>query len=208
MRRATSPIVIALFSLLALASGLSYANPAAAPDAISALLSEAKAQPASNTPKQEDALGHFMQENQLLGRLSDRASGLVNTSMGFLGMPYRLGGNGEQDGGVDCSGFVRAVYQRTLGKVLPRRAAEQAAATQSISTAELQPGDLVFFNTMHRAFSHVGIYIGNNQFIHSPRTGSTVRVEDMSKSYWQSRFNGARRVDTTQNDSNEIKAGF
>ena len=97
MRRATSPIVIALFSLLALASGMVCANPSAAPDAISALLSEAKAQPASNTPKQEDALGHFMQENQLLGRLSDRASSLVNTSMGFLGMPYRLGGNGEQD---------------------------------------------------------------------------------------------------------------
>ena len=103
---------------------------------------------------------------------------------------------------------MRAVYQRTLGKVLPRRAAEQAQATQSIDKEELQPGDLVFFNTMHRAFSHVGIYIGNNQFIHSPRTGSTVRVEDMSKSYWQTRFNGARRVDTTQNDSNEIKSAF
>ena len=207
MRRTLRTIWAALLILVASAA---TAAPDAAPDMIGALLSErsqAQAQAQVNA-KSEDKLGHFMQENQLLGRLSDRASGLVNTSMGFLGMPYRLGGNGEQDGGVDCSGFVRAVYQRTLGKVLPRRAAEQAQATQSIDKEELQPGDLVFFNTMHRAFSHVGIYIGNNQFIHSPRTGSTVRVEDMSKSYWQTRFNGARRVDTTQNDSNEIKSAF
>ena len=196
MRRTLRTIWAALLILVASAA---TAAPDAAPDMIGALLSE-RSQAQVNA-KSEDKLGHFMQENQLLGRLSDRASGLVNTSMGFLGMPYRLGGNGEQDGGVDCSGFVRAVYQRTLGKVLPRRAAEQAQATQSIDKEELQPGDLVFFNTMHRAFSHVGIYIGNNQFIHSPRTGSTVRVEDMSKSYWQTRFNGARRVDTTQNDS-------
>ncbi|MFI0546913.1 MAG: C40 family peptidase [Brachymonas sp.] len=175
----------------------------ATPDAIAALI-DSKSQ-TSATNKQDDALGSFMDDKQLLERLGDRASSLVNTSMGFLGMPYRLGGNGEQDGGVDCSGFVRAVYQRTLGKVLPRRAAEQADATKTIQKDELQPGDLVFFNTMHRAFSHVGIYIGNNQFIHSPRTGSVVRVEDMGKSYWQSRFNGARRVDTTQNDSVEIK---
>ena len=207
MRRTLRSIWAALLILVASAA---TAAPDAAPDMIGALLSErgqGQAQAQVNA-KSEDKLGHFMQENQLLGRLSDRASGLVNTSMGFLGMPYRLGGNGEQDGGVDCSGFVRAVYQRTLGKVLPRRAAEQAQATQSIDKEELQPGDLVFFNTMHRAFSHVGIYIGNNQFIHSPRTGSTVRVEDMSKSYWQTRFNGARRVDTTQNDSNEIKSAF
>jgi cell wall-associated NlpC family hydrolase len=203
MRRTLRTIWAALLILVASAA---TAAPDAAPDMIGALLSE-RSQAQVNA-KSEDKLGHFMQENQLLGRLSDRASGLVNTSMGFLGMPYRLGGNGEQDGGVDCSGFVRAVYQRTLGKVLPRRAAEQAQATQSIDKEELQPGDLVFFNTMHRAFSHVGIYIGNNQFIHSPRTGSTVRVEDMSKSYWQTRFNGARRVDTTQNDSNEIKSAF
>lgn len=179
----------------------------ASPDAIDALLAE-RAEPVPSVQqgdKAEDTLGSFMHEQQIFSRLGDRASRLVNTSMGFLGMPYRLGGNGEQDGGVDCSGFVRAVYQRTLGKVLPRRAAEQAEATRTINKDELQPGDLVFFNTMHRAFSHVGIYIGNNQFIHSPRSGSVVRVEDMSKSYWQTRFNGARRVDTTQNDSKEIK---
>jgi cell wall-associated NlpC family hydrolase len=79
--------------------------------------------------------------------------------------------------------------------VLPRRAAEQARATQTISQDELKPGDLVFFNTMRSAFSHVGIYIGDNKFIHAPRSGAQVRVEDMRQSYWVKRFNGARRVD-------------
>jgi len=75
-----------------------------------------------------------------------------------------------------------------------RAAAEQAAATQEIDRSELKPGDLVFFNTMKQAFSHVGIYVGDGKFIHSPRSGSQVRVEDMRKTYWQQRFNGARRV--------------
>ncbi len=79
--------------------------------------------------------------------------------------------------------------------MLPRRAADQAAATQAISKEELKPGDLVFFNTMRRAFSHVGIYIGEGKFIHAPRSGSSVRVDDMNSSYWNTRFNGARRVD-------------
>jgi cell wall-associated NlpC family hydrolase len=122
-----------------------------------------------------------------------RASDLVITTLGFLGVPYRRGGNTVETG-FDCSGFVRAMYDQTVGHLLPRRAAEQAAATQKIDRSELKPGDLVFFNTMRRAFSHVGIYIGEGRFIHSPRSGAQVRVEDMSASYWQRRFNGARRV--------------
>jgi cell wall-associated NlpC family hydrolase len=86
------------------------------------------------------------------------------------------------------------VFEESVGKVLPRRSDEQAAATQPIERTELKPGDLVFFNTMRRAFSHVGIYVGDGKFIHSPRAGATVRVEDMRKSYWETRFNGARRV--------------
>jgi cell wall-associated NlpC family hydrolase len=89
---------------------------------------------------------------------------------------------------------VKAMYEQTLGLVLPRRADEQAAATQKIQRAELQPGDLVFFNTMRRAFSHVGIYVGDGKFIHSPKPGAQVRVEDMGQSYWVHRFDGARRV--------------
>ena len=125
--------------------------------------------------------------------VADKASNLVVTAMGFLGVPYRRGGNSAETG-FDCSGFVKAMYEQTIGLVLPRRANEQAAATQAIDRKDLQPGDLVFFNTMKRAFSHVGIYVGEGKFIHSPKPGAQVRVEDMGGSYWQQRFNGARRV--------------
>jgi cell wall-associated NlpC family hydrolase len=125
--------------------------------------------------------------------VSDQASGLVINAMAFLGVPYRWGGNSFESG-FDCSGFVRAVYEQSLGKVLPRRSDQQAAATEVIDRSELRPGDLVFFNTMRRAFSHVGIYVGEGRFIHSPRAGAHVRMEDMRVAYWNSRFNGARRV--------------
>ena len=91
-----------------------------------------------------------------------------------------------------------------MGHRLPRRAEEQAAATQKIDRSELKPGDLVFFNTMRRAFSHVGIYVGDGKFIHAPRTGAEVRVEDMNGSYWQRRFNGARRVLSAQDEAKTV----
>jgi len=138
------------------------------------------------------------QIGQVRQTVGNKASELVIHSMGFLGVPYKRGGNSAETG-FDCSGFVRAVYEQTVGQVLPRRADQQAAATQTIDKSELQPGDLVFFNTMKRAFSHVGIYVGDNKFIHSPRSGAEVRVEDMRVGYWQTRFNGARRVETTSN---------
>ncbi len=122
-----------------------------------------------------------------------RMSGLVVAAMGALGLAYRRGGN-DYESGFDCSGFVRALYQQNFNLLLPRRAAEQAAATQSIARDELKPGDLVFFNTLNRAYSHVGIYVGDHRFIHSPRTGAVVRIEDMRVNYWNRRYNGARRV--------------
>ena len=129
-------------------------------------------------------------------KVRDWASDLVISSMSYLGVPYRLGGN-SQDTGFDCSGFTSHVYQRVLGVKLPRRAAEQAqmSGMRPVDVADLKPGDLVFFNTLRRAFSHVGIYIGNNRFIHAPRSGTVVRIEDMGLSYWQQRFNGARRAE-------------
>lgn len=125
--------------------------------------------------------------------VSNKASELVVNAMGFLGVPYKRGGNTVETG-FDCSGFVRAIYEQSIGLLLPRRAEQQAAATQRIDKTELQPGDLVFFNTMRRAFSHVGIYVGDGKFIHSPKPGAEVRVESMGVSYWQRRFDGARRV--------------
>jgi cell wall-associated NlpC family hydrolase len=122
-----------------------------------------------------------------------KASELVVNAMGFLGVPYKRGGN-TAESGFDCSGFVRAMYEQSVGLLLPRRAEQQAAATQRIEKTDLQPGDLVFFNTLQRAFSHVGIYVGDGKFIHSPKPGAQVRVESMGISYWSSRFDGARRV--------------
>jgi cell wall-associated NlpC family hydrolase len=145
------------------------------------------------------------QLQQARDSVSGRASSLVINAMGFLGVPYRYGGNSAETG-FDCSGFVRAVFEQSVGKILPRRADEQAAATQSIDSSELKPGDLVFFNTMKRAFSHVGIYVGDGKFIHSPRSGSYVRVEDMRQAYWKTRFNGARRVPITSADSTQTVA--
>jgi cell wall-associated NlpC family hydrolase len=156
--------------------------------------------PAAAAPSTDDEMGRFMTEKGLLERIGqaglnvrDRTSELVLHAMGFLGVPYRRGGNSVETG-FDCSGFVRAIYEQTVGLVLPRKADDQAAATQVIDRQDLQPGDLVFFNTMRRAFSHVGIYVGEGKFIHSPKPGQQVRVEDMSGSYWHRRFDGARRV--------------
>lgn len=164
----------------------------------------AQAAPQASNP---DEFDRFIADKGLITRLedvshkvadrahnvADRASSLVMNAMGFLGVPYKRGGNSAETG-FDCSGFVRAMYEQTVGLLLPRRADQQAAATQVIDKKELQPGDLVFFNTMRRSFSHVGIYVGDNKFIHAPRSGAEIRVEDMGVAYWARRFNGARRV--------------
>ena len=167
------------------------ATPAAPlPDGVTQLLIERGLLPAKAAP--------------LVQNMRDKASDLVISAFDFLGVPYRRGGNSEETG-FDCSGFTRHVFERTLGLVLPRRADEQAKADglQKVDRDELKPGDLVFFNTLRRTFSHVGIYVGDGKFIHAPRTGQTVRVEDMREAYWMRRFTGARRVPGV-NDGNEL----
>jgi cell wall-associated NlpC family hydrolase len=167
----------------------------------SLLLATASAQ--ASPGASPDEMDHFLAEKGLLNTIGhvrqsvgNKASELVVNAMGFLGVPYRRGGNSAETG-VDCSGFVKAIYEQTIGLILPRRAEQQAAATQNIDRAELQPGDLVFFNTMRRAFSHVGIYVGDGKFIHAPKPGAEVRVESMGVAYWARRFDGARRVQGT-----------
>ena len=135
-------------------------------------------------------------EYALVGRIRDKASDMVLTAMNFLGVPYVRGGSSAERG-FDCSGFTRHVFEMSVGLVLPRRVDEQATAKGLIKVKreELKPGDLVFFNTLKRTFSHVGIYVGDGKFIHSPRTGGEVRVEDMRFVYWAKRFTGARRAE-------------
>ena len=178
MRMFTPALVVAIVALYVTTA---HASPGSSGDDMDRLLADR---------------GLLTQIDQVRQNVSNRASELVVTAMGFLGVPYKRGGNNEN--GFDCSGFVRAIYQQSVGLLLPRRAEQQAAATQSIEKSDLQPGDLVFFNTLRRAVSHVGIYVGEGKFIHSPRSGSAVRVEDMQKVYWNSRFDGARRVDSAQ----------
>jgi cell wall-associated NlpC family hydrolase len=126
-------------------------------------------------------------------RYTNAAQDVILQGLKLVGVRYRLGGNDESSG-LDCSGFVRLVFKDSVGAQLPRTAAEMSQVGQRIDTSQLKPGDLVFFNTMRRTFSHVGIYLGDNHFLHAPRTGAEVRVENMEDSYWIKRYNGARRI--------------
>ncbi len=126
-----------------------------------------------------------------------RGAEVVLTALQYLDIPYRAGGL-NQDVGFDCSGFTRHVYAQTIGITLPRQADDQAqsAGLQEVRREHLQPGDLVFFNTLRRTYSHVGIYMGDGRFIHAPRTGAQVRIESLGASYWTRRYTGARRADS------------
>jgi len=119
---------------------------------------------------------------------------LVGGALELVGIRYRRGGNSAETG-FDCSGFVVHVFREGLGLLLPRTSREISRTGTAVGKAELAPGDLVFFNTRRNAFSHVGIYLGDNQFVHAPRPGQQVRIEDMRARYWAARFNGARRIE-------------
>ena len=147
-----------------------------------------------------------------LSGVAGKAGDVVVGALNMIGVRYRWGGS-SPDSGLDCSGFVRYVFQDTLGMALPRRAEEMSRVGEKVRMADLKPGDLVFFNTMRRTFSHVGIYIGGNKFVHSPSTGSTIRVDDLDDGYWEKRFTGARRIETqfhTQGDDlrQRVSASF
>lgn len=156
--------------------------------------SPAVAESTSTTP--QDSIQQWIDRHHMaehVSQVSSRASDLVLTAMSFIGVRYRYGGNNAATG-FDCSGFVRHVYETTLGMALPHNAKQQSREGEKVAEDALRPGDLVFFHTLRRAFSHVGIYIGNGQFIHSPRPGERVQVENMDAPYWARRFDGARRL--------------
>jgi cell wall-associated NlpC family hydrolase len=129
-------------------------------------------------------------------QVRDATSNLVISAMGLIGVPYKRGGN-DSDTGFDCSGFTRHLFENSLGLLLPRKVDDQAKASGLVPVKrnELKPGDLVFFNTLKRTFSHVGIYLGDDKFIHAPRSGAEVRIESLDVKYWAKRFTGARRAD-------------
>lgn len=122
----------------------------------------------------------------------ESGSEIAVRAMSMIGKPYRWGG-ADPVAGFDCSGLVHYVYQDALGIRLPRTARQMSERGNRISKSRLQPGDLVFFNTVGRRYSHVGIYVGNGRFVHSPSRGKTIRLARLDNRYWRSRFNGARR---------------
>jgi cell wall-associated NlpC family hydrolase len=133
------------------------------------------------------------------------AQDLLLSAMSLIGVKYTWGGN-TPESGLDCSGFIRYVFQNSMNMTLPRTAFEMAQTGKTIDKTELKPGDLVFFNTLGRTFSHVGIYLGDNRFIHSPRAGRSVEVANMGQSYWTTRFTGARRIADGGSDGLNINA--
>ena len=118
---------------------------------------------------------------------------LVMQAFALIGTKYKLGGSSTETG-FDCSGFIRHLYSPVLDFALPRTSFEMSRLGTKVDHHALMPGDLVFFNTLKRSFSHVGIYIGEDRFIHSPSKGRAVEIVDMREQYWQKRFNGARRL--------------
>jgi cell wall-associated NlpC family hydrolase len=116
---------------------------------------------------------------------------LLDMALGFRGVPYRNGGTDPS--GFDCSGLVQYVFARH-GVPLPREVRDQFRAGTAVSRERVQPGDLLFFETVSRGASHVGIAIGGGEFVHAPSSRGVVRVERLSTDYWAERWVGARRV--------------
>lgn len=147
-----------------------------------------------------DPLGAFLRsrENGLQSGLQSTVQGsanpaLASTALSVLGIKYRFGGEAPSTG-FDCSGLVIYAAEKSLGLKLPRESRDIAREGIAVKNHELKKGDLVFFNTRGHRFSHVGIYLGNRKFVHAPRSGSVVRIENMDIGYWKKRYNGARRL--------------
>ncbi|MFN3629908.1 MAG: C40 family peptidase [Casimicrobiaceae bacterium] len=181
--------------------GLNISHPAAptrlnlrALAAIVALAAVATVSQSTLADERKDVVAH---ERLLLQDISNRAgdaiAAVTSHALSLIGVRYKFGSE-DPARGLDCSGLIRYVFQQATGISLPRTAREQAKVGDAVAMSELQPGDLVFFNTRRFQFSHVGIYLGNNEFIHAPSRGRTVEVVRLDQAYWQRAFNGARRI--------------
>ena len=149
--------------------------------------------PIVNASAADDTSTETSKAISALRDLRDKTSDLTMNAMSFLGIKYKRGGNTPENG-LDCSGFVRLVFKNTDETELPRTAKEISTQGTSVDAKDLKPGDLVFYNTLKKSFSHVGIYLGDNKFIHAPSAGGRIRIESMDLDYWRKRFNGARRI--------------
>jgi cell wall-associated NlpC family hydrolase len=126
-------------------------------------------------------------------RAAPEQSEMLFQVLSSIGVDYKYGGTSYSTG-FDCSGLVAHVFREGYGVILPRNTYGQSQAGRPVAAGDLRPGDLVFYNTLNRPYSHVGIYLGDGRFIHAPRTGSAVRIENLKNGYWSKRWNGARRI--------------
>ncbi|MDE3011436.1 MAG: C40 family peptidase [Pseudomonadota bacterium] len=177
----------------AVATAAGSATAAAATSAAGAPAPELLAPaPAPETPGELAAIGQ--QSLRVVDWAASRTQDLLATALSSIGVKYRRGAS-DPSVGFDCSGFVMHVYKEALGMLLPHNAYSMSLQGKPVAAADLKPGDLVFFNTLKHQFSHVGIYLGDDRFIHAPSHGKTVQVDKLSDSYWVRHFNGARRID-------------
>jgi cell wall-associated NlpC family hydrolase len=165
---------------MALTLGLGIAFTPARADELSAIAPEAVESSAANTVAATTP------------DIDQATWSLVRNALEWLGVPYRRGGK-SADKGFDCSGFVGAVYKKTFGLVLPPSALTISKFGQPITFEELRIGDLIFFNTLRRPFSHVGIYMGEGRFIHACSTANQIKVDNLDQ-YYTKRINGFRRI--------------
>ncbi|MDD5181079.1 MAG: C40 family peptidase [Gallionellaceae bacterium] len=129
----------------------------------------------------------------MAGTQNDAMNDLAVFAISLADTSYRHGGDSPETG-FDCSGFVRYVFQKSAGWILPRTSLEMSRTGESLEVDQLRPGDLVFFNTQKQLFSHVGIYVGEDRFVHAPSKGKAISLANMHEHYWQSRYDGARRI--------------
>ena len=128
-----------------------------------------------------------------VSRITDVQGELLLRALSLVGIPYKYGGQ-SPDTGFDCSGLVQYLFNEVWGVALPRRTQEMSRIGSTVDRDELLPGDLVFFDTLREPYSHVGIYVGNQRFVHAPSTGGRVEVVALNGRYWARRYNGARRI--------------
>lgn len=164
-------------------------------DASDPIAQMAKQKPDTNNDSDDsnnDNIDTDQEAKPLTKQSQDAIANMLLQSVSLMGIAYKWGGN-TPTSGMDCSGFIRYVYQKSLGISLPRTAAEQARVGKKVSIDNLEPGDLMFFNSRRGSNTHVGMYLGNNKFIQSPRTGENIQISDFSGN-WRKNFNGAKRI--------------
>ncbi|GHD64645.1 hypothetical protein GCM10007164_00620 [Luteimonas padinae] len=205
-RRAPSRVrALVIASVLLLAGSPAFAAPLMAADSADQMVAGSTSQAlVGSALAPERTMLSAADVNQLIEASQALAAGdkaptgriqaLLQRAMGLLGTPYRWGGT-SPDSGFDCSGLVNYVFRTTLGIELPRVSREMASNGEKVERAALTAGDLVFFGRRGTRVDHVGIYVGDGQFVHAPRSGRDVTVSRLDTGYWANRFLQARRVE-------------